>query len=127
MTGVARAILFLLVLGSSSAAQLTSDLKAQTKDSIDVVKVNTDLVVFDAQVVDKKTRRIIGDLSRDDFEVTENGVKQQISYFSRDELPLSIILLIDVSRSVRPIIHEIRDGALNALQRLKPQDEVAVM
>jgi VWFA-related protein len=127
MMGSARAILFLLVLGSSFAARLTSDLKAQTKDSIDVVKVNTDLVVFDAQVVDKKTRQIIGDLSRDDFEVTENGVKQQLSYFSRDELPLSIILLIDVSRSVRPIIHEIRDGALNALQRLKPQDEVAVM
>jgi Ca-activated chloride channel family protein len=127
MMGVARAILFLLVLGSSFAAQLTSDLKAQSQDSIDVVKVNTDLVVFDAQVVDKKTRRIIGDLSRDDFEVTENGVRQQISYFSRDELPLSIMLLLDVSGSVRPIIHDIRDGALNALERLKPQDEVAVM
>ena len=35
--------------------------------------------------------------------------------------------MLDVSRSVRPIIHEVRDGALNALQRLKPEDEVAVM
>src|SRR5215471_18889278 len=124
MIGTFRAVLFLLALGSSVLAQ---DLKAQTKDSIDVVKVNTDLVVFDTQVIDKKTRRLIGDLSRDDFEVTENGVRQKISYFSRDELPLSIILLLDVSRSVRPIIHQIRDGALNALQRLKPEDEVAVM
>jgi uncharacterized protein with von Willebrand factor type A (vWA) domain len=61
------------------------------------------------------------------FAITENGVKQEVSYFSRDALPLSIILLLDVSRSVRPIIHEIRDGALHALQRLKPEDEVAVM
>jgi Ca-activated chloride channel family protein len=94
---------------------------------VDVIKVNTDLVVFDAQVIDKKSRRILGDLSRADFEITENGVKQDVTYFSRDELPLSIILMLDVSRSVRPIIHEVRDGALNALQRLKPEDEVAVM
>ncbi|HWP53897.1 MAG TPA: VWA domain-containing protein [Pyrinomonadaceae bacterium] len=100
---------------------------AQQQEPMDVVKVSTDLVVFDAQVIDKKSKRTIGDLTRDDFAITENGVKQEVSYFSRDELPLSIILLLDVSRSVRPIIHEIRDGALNALQRLKPEDEVAVM
>lgn len=100
---------------------------AQETDPVDVVKVNTDLVVFDAQVIDKKSKRTIGDLTKEDFAVTENGVKQEVSYFSRDELPLSIILLLDVSRSVRPIIHDIRDGALNALQRLKPEDEVAVM
>jgi VWFA-related protein len=100
---------------------------AQDKEPVDVIKVNTDLVVFDAQVIDKKTKRVIGDLTKDDFEITEKGVKQSISYFSRDELPLSIILLLDVSRSVRPILHQIRDGALNALQRLKPEDQVAVM
>lgn len=100
---------------------------AQQPEPLDVVKVNTDLVVFDAQVIDKKSKRTIGDLTKADFVITENGINQEVSYFSRDELPLSIILLLDVSRSVRPIIHEIRDGALNALQRLKPEDEVAVM
>jgi hypothetical protein len=39
---------------------------AQEKDPVDVIKVNTDLVVFDAQVIDKKTRRVIGDLTKDD-------------------------------------------------------------
>src|SRR2546423_8779176 len=100
---------------------------SQEKETIDVVKVNTDLVVFDAQVIDKKTKRVVGDLNKEDFELSDNGVKQQISYFSRDELPLSIILLLDVSGSVRSIIHDIRDGALNSLQRLKPDDQVAVM
>jgi VWFA-related protein len=100
---------------------------AQQTEPIDVIKVNTDLVVFDAQVIDKKSRRILGDLTKADFEILENGIKQEVKYFSRDELPLSIILMLDVSRSVRPIIHEVRDGALSALQRLKPEDEVAVM
>jgi VWFA-related protein len=100
---------------------------SQEKDPVDVVKVNTDLVVFDVQVIDKKSKRIIGELAKDDFVITEKGAAQPVMYFSRDDLPLSIILLLDVSRSVRPIIHEIRDGALNALNRLKPEDEVAVM
>lgn len=104
-----------------------SSIFAQEKDPVDVIKVSTDLVVFDAQVIDKKSKRVIGDLTRDDFELYDRGVKQQISFFSRDELPLSIILLLDTSGSVRPILHQIRDGARNALQHLKAEDEVAVM
>src|SRR4051812_30421006 len=100
--------------------------RAQEVPADDVVKVNTDLVVFDAQVVDKR-KRIVGDLTKADFELMDRGVKREITYFSRDELPLSIILLLDVSRSVRPILHDIRDGALHALNRLKPDDQVAVM
>jgi len=100
---------------------------AQEREPGDVIKINTDLVVFDAQVIDKKTKRIIGDFTKEDFEIAEDGVKQQVSYFSRDELPLSIMLMLDVSGSVRPIIHQIRDGALKALQHLKPEDQVAVI
>jgi VWFA-related protein len=99
---------------------------ATAQETDDVIKVNTDLVVLDAQVLDKK-KRIVGDLTREDFELTDRGVSREITYFSRDELPLSIILLLDVSRSVRPILHDIRDGALHALRRLKPDDQVAVM
>jgi Ca-activated chloride channel family protein len=100
---------------------------AQEKDPVDVIKVSTDLVVFDAQVIDKKSKQTIGDLTKDDFEIYDKGVKQQLSFFSRDELPLAVMLLLDVSGSVRPILHDIRDGANNALQHLKAADEIAVM
>ena len=103
------------------------DCRAQTEDTSDVIRVNTDLVIFDAQVINKKTKHAVSDLKKEDFGIVEAGVKQQIGYFSRDELPLSIMLVLDVSRSVRPILQEIRDGALNALQQLKSQDEVAVL
>ncbi len=119
--------LFFLLLATISLLCVLTTTFAQEKEPAEVIKVNTDLVVFDAQVIDKKSKRVIGDLTKDDFEVTEKGVRQQVSYFSRDELPLSIILLLDVSRSTRLILHQIRDGALNALQRLKPEDQVAVM
>src|SRR5215510_10161381 len=100
---------------------------AQDIDPNDVIKVNTDLVVFDAQVIDKKTRKVFGGLRRDDFEIYEENVKQPIAYFSQDQLPLSVLLLLDISRSVTPIIEQVGAGANGALQRLKPEDEVAVM
>jgi len=100
---------------------------AQDIDPNDVIRVNTDLVVFDAQVIDKKTRKVFGGLRREDFEIYEENVRQPIVYFSQDQLPLSVLLLLDISRSVTPIIEQVGAGANEALQRLKPEDEVAVM
>ena len=54
-------------------------------------------------------------------------MKQEIVYFGQDQLPLSVILLLDISGSVRPIIQTVGEGANNALRHLKPEDEVAVM
>src|ERR1041384_5208242 len=100
---------------------------AQDIDPNDVIRVNTDLVVFDAQVIDKKTRKVFGGLRREDFEIYEENIRQPVAYFSQDQLPLSVLLLLDISRSVTPIIEQVGAGANEALQRLKPEDEVAVM
>ena len=108
-------------------AGLLFTVAAQEIDPNDVIKVNTDLVVFDAQVIDRKTRKVFGPLRKNDFEILEENVKQEIVYFGQDQLPLSILLLLDVSRSVRPVIEQVGEGANNALRQLKPEDEVAVM
>ncbi|HEY0320779.1 MAG TPA: VWA domain-containing protein [Pyrinomonadaceae bacterium] len=120
-----RVLLAAFCLAVFSLAAINSS--AQETSPGEVIKINTDLVVLDAQVLNKKTGQAVGDMKREDFELYEDGVKQEISYFSQDELPLSILLLLDVSGSVRPIINQIGEGALSALQQLKPQDEVAVM
>lgn len=97
------------------------------QESEEVIKISTELVTLDAEVLNKKTGQPITGLKAEDFELYEDGVRQQIGYFSQDQLPLSIALLLDVSGSVRPIIDEIRGGALNAIENLKPEDEVALM
>ncbi|HEX5703591.1 MAG TPA: VWA domain-containing protein [Pyrinomonadaceae bacterium] len=108
-------------------ALVPSFLAAQEVDPSEVIRVNTDLVVLDAQVIDRKTRKVFGPLRKEDFEILEENVKQEIAYFGQDQLPLSILLLLDVSRSVRPVIEQVGEGANNALRQLKPEDEVAVM
>lgn len=91
------------------------------------VTLESPLVLVDALVLSKKTNTIVGDLTREDFLLYEEGKKQEIAHFSRDELPLSVVLLVDVSGSVQPIIDEIQRVALDALSKLKPQDRVALM
>jgi VWFA-related protein len=90
-------------------------------------RVSVRLVIVDAQVVNKKTRQIVSDLKKDDLEIYEDGMQQQISSFSQNELPLSVVLLFDLTDSVRPVLKPLAEGALAALQHLKPEDEVAVM
>ncbi len=91
------------------------------------LKVNAELVLVDAQVLEKKTGRPVDSLGRDDFQVYENGVQQRVSFLSRDEMPLSVVFLFDLTESVRPVLGPLAQGALEALQHLKPEDEAAVM
>lgn len=93
----------------------------------DVVKVDVDLVVLDALIMQKKTSRVVGGLKAESFILSEDGVKQQITNFSQDAYPLSVLLLIDRGGCLDPFGTEVRRATLEALKRLKPEDEVALM
>ena len=92
-----------------------------------VFRVDVNLVVVDAQVLNKKTHQPIPALQAQDFQLFESGVKQQIASVSQDKLPLSVVFLFDLTDSVRPVLESLGKGALQALEHLKPEDEAAVM
>lgn len=130
---VARSISLLLISGSgfvlAQSPLLTQNqtLPQNPVDQAGVYRVNVRLVTIDAQVLEKKNGHAVTGLTPRDFQIYEDKVPQQISSFSQDELPLSVVLLFDLTDSVRPVLKSLADGALDALQHLKPQDEVAVM
>lgn len=107
--------------------QLAAFARAQGPAGEPVFRVNVQLVQFDVQVLQKKTGRPVGSLTKEDFQLYEDGVQQQIAEVSRDQLPLSVVLLFDLTLSVQPVLKPLAAGALEALQHLKPEDEVAVM
>jgi Ca-activated chloride channel homolog len=90
-----------------------------------VIHVDVGLVLLDA-TVKTKAGQIMGDLKQSDFEVREDGVPQKIDIFSRDELPLSVALVLDLSDSIGPFLGPLRQAANTALSALKPEDEVAL-
>src|SRR2546423_9913655 len=84
----------------------------------EVVKVDVDLVKVDALVLQKNTARIVGGLKKEDFQIYEDGTKQEITPFSQDELPLSVLLVIDRGACIDPYVDEVHHAAREALDRL---------
>ena len=101
--------------------------KKPAAPAAEIVKVDVDLVTVDALVLQKKTARAVGDLKETDFVILEDGTKQQLTHFSQNTLPLSVLLLIDRGGCIDPFGSAVRQAANDALSRLKPADEVAVM
>jgi VWFA-related protein len=125
--------LFLLFLSLCARAPVVSQ-SQEPAQSAEAIKISTDLVVVDALVTSRQTGRLITNLRADDFQLSDEKVKQTITYFSRDRLPLALVLAFDVLASARhPEFPEREPGLLlkkdllEAFQGLKPEDEVAVM
>ena len=90
-----------------------------------VIRVNVNLVLVDATVKDK-AGQIMVDLKQENFELREDGTPQKIEIFSRDELPLDVALVLDLSDSIGPFLVPLRQAANIALSALKPEDQVAL-
>ncbi len=90
---------------------------------VNVFRTDVELVRVDAQVVDG--RKVLGELKAADFQVFDEGVPQSITYFGRDTEPLWVLLLLDVSGSMKKRLAEMAAVAKTALGSLGPQDRVA--
>jgi Ca-activated chloride channel family protein len=120
----ARNTLRLIALIALLTFLATTRILAQDPDQ-SVLRVDVNLVMVDA-TVKTKAGRILGDLKKEDFELREDGVAQKIDVFSRDELPLNVALVLDLSDSIGPFLGPLREAANTALASLKPEDEVAL-
>ncbi len=89
---------------------------------------SVDAVHLNVSVVNKKGR-LITDLSREDFLVTEDNVRQKIVYFARGEdAPLDVVLLVDASGSMELTekATNARNAAIQLIHGLGPEDRVSV-
>jgi VWFA-related protein len=82
-------------------------------------------VRIDVQVL--KDNQVVTDLTAADFEVFDENVPQKIAYFGRESEPLHLVLLLDVSGSMRKYIEQVASVARQSLRYLRPRDKVAVM
>lgn len=123
MTHLSKKILCLLALLTCSALLPTALFPQEPPQN--VIRVNVNLVLVDA-TVKNKAGQIMGDLKQENFELREDGTPQKIEIFSRDELPLDVALVLDLSDSIGPFLVPLRQAANIALSALKPEDQVAL-
>ena len=99
----------------------------QTKRD-DLITVDSDLVSLDARVVSLQTGRFVGGLKKEDFEIYEDGKRQEITHFSEDTPPLSVVFLIDMhGAATEGVFTRISRNLEQVLQHLRPDDQAAVM
>jgi len=90
------------------------------------LRIETTLVIVPVMAMDKDGKYLPG-LAAADFEVYEDGIKQEISDFGGAETPIHVALVLDVSGSTRFKLEDIQDAALDFVEQLRPQDRVMVV
>jgi VWFA-related protein len=89
-------------------------------------RVSVDTVSLAVTVLDEEGR-LAPELPQENFQIFEDGVEQQIQFFSRGELPLRMVILIDTSGSMRSKLTLAQEAAVRFVRSLKPGDEVQVV
>ncbi len=90
------------------------------------IKTNVDLVVLHASVLDTRGH-VVTDLPKDSFRVYENKVEQELSIFKREDIPVTVGLVIDNSGSMREKREKVNAAALTFVKTSNPADEVFVV
>jgi VWFA-related protein len=114
---IAFALVALLCLAAGAGAQ--------TQDE-DVVSVDSNLVILNVGVADRRGQAVTN-LTRGDFTVYEDGVKQSVVSFEPSTAPFSLVLLLDMSGSTINFRPTLKQSALRFIDALGPEDRVAVV
>ncbi|HYJ91994.1 MAG TPA: VWA domain-containing protein [Pyrinomonadaceae bacterium] len=104
----------------------TATVAENAEDNGEVVKVDTSLVTVPVRVIDRKGR-FVGGLTKDNFKVFEDGAERDIAYFSSEQEPFTVALVLDMSYSTKFQIADIQSAAISFIDQLGPRDKVMVV
>jgi VWFA-related protein len=95
-------------------------------DESDVLHVDTDLVVIPAQIYSRDGKSVAG-LKKEEFKIFENGVEQQLAYFTNEEQPFTVALVLDMSYSSLFKLEDIQAAAFAFVNQLRENDKVMII
>ncbi len=84
-------------------------------------RVTVDLISLNVTVTDTRNR-FITDLLEDDFSLFEDGIAQEVSVFSQEDLPIRMVLLLDTSASMDEKMGFAQEAAVNFVGEMKDDD-----
>ncbi len=112
--------LLLLMVALSPRAQ---DTPKQNKDSDFTLSVDVNLVLLHVSVFDEKDN-LVTNLTKNEFQVYEDKVQQDVSLFKQEDVPVSLGLVIDNSGSMRTKRERVNKAALTFVKTSNPDDEI---
>ncbi len=119
------ALVFLLALPRLAGPQDVSTSELRPVDPYKI-SVSVSSVVLHATVENQKGAPVSG-LAKDDFQVYEDGTLQQLEFFSHEDIPVTVGLVLDNSGSMGPKRNEVIAAALAFARSSNPQDQMFVV
>src|ERR1700726_3469644 len=121
------ALLALVVFAVPALAQVTGPELPKQSYEPDVkksagIKLNVEMALVNVTVTDPYSRLATG-LDKENFKVFEDGIEQEISAFSSEDVPISIGLVFDMSGSMADKVDKARQAAIQFMRTANPQDE----
>lgn len=89
-------------------------------------RADTRLVILPVSVADK-SGKLVTDLAQKSFKVFENGIEQPIKIFKREDVPVSLGIIIDNSGSMKEKRQKVEVASLDLVKASNPQDEVFIV
>lgn len=120
------ALVLLTLLAAASASLQAQDSTVSSPDSEHVLRVNVDLVSLPVAVTDEHFRSY-GGLQKENFEVYENKVPQQINSVNQVDTPISVVLVFDRSGSVTGDIDLCKAFVREFFRFANPEDEYSLV
>lgn len=96
------------------------------QDETPVFRADTNLVVLHASVVDR-SGKLLTNIPQSGFKVLENGVEQPIKLFRREDVPVSMGIIIDNSGSMRDKRTKVAAASMALVKASNPQDEMFIV
>lgn len=117
----------MLALASAIAQQPQKPAPEPEPDTAPIIKVDVDVVNILASVRNKKGG-LVSTLTKDDFSLEEDGKSQTVKYFAKEtELPVTIGLLVDVSRSQERLIDIEKNAATQFFNQVLRKSDLAFL
>jgi VWFA-related protein len=96
------------------------------QDAVFKLNVNVDLTEVHVNVTDQNDRPV-GNLKKENFRVFEDRAEQNIAVFKHEDIPVSLGLVIDNSRSIEPRKQRLDVAALSFVRKGNPEDETFIV
>ena len=100
---------------------------AQTVDPVETIRVDSDLVDLQVNVLNHDPSRLPAPLQPRDFFVVEDGVPQEITFFAAADAPFDLILLLDLSGSTADKLKLIRRSSKRFIESARSMDRIALV
>ncbi len=91
-----------------------------------VIRVETDLVMISVRVTSRRGQPTTG-IRRNEFRLFEGDVEQELAYFSGEDQPFTVAVMLDMSYSTVFKLQEIQSAAIAFVDQLRPQDRVMIV